>query len=43
VARTHLAAELDRRGVAHTVIGDALSPRTAAAAILDGRRWALAT
>ena len=42
VARTQLSAELDRRGLAHTTIGDCLSPRTAAAAILDGRRVALA-
>jgi len=41
VARTSLAAELAERGLAHAAIGDCLSPRTAAAAILDGRRIAM--
>jgi 2,4-dienoyl-CoA reductase-like NADH-dependent reductase (Old Yellow Enzyme family) len=41
VARTDLAVELDRHGVAHASIGDCLAPRTAAAAILDGRRVAM--
>ena len=43
VARAELAAELERLGVVNTSIGDCLAPRTAAAAILDGRRAALAT
>ena len=43
VARTELSAELDGLGIVHTSIGDCLAPRTAAAAILDGRRAALAT
>jgi hypothetical protein len=43
VARTDLSSALARLGVAHTPIGDCLAPRTAAAAILDGRRAALAT
>jgi hypothetical protein len=43
VARVELSAELDRLGVQHTSVGDCLAPRTAAAAILDGRRAALAT
>jgi hypothetical protein len=42
VARVELSAELDRLGVTHTLVGDCLAPRTAAAAILDGRRVALA-
>ena len=42
VARVELSAELDGLGVAHTSIGDCLAPRTAAAAILDGRRVAMA-
>jgi 2,4-dienoyl-CoA reductase-like NADH-dependent reductase (Old Yellow Enzyme family) len=42
LARVELAAELGRLGVDHVSIGDALAPRTAAAAILDGRRVALA-
>ena len=42
VARTELSAELRGQGTAHTAIGDCLAPRTAAAAILDGRRAALA-
>ena len=43
VARVELAAELEGLGVVTTSIGDCLAPRTAAAAILDGRRAALAT
>jgi hypothetical protein len=42
VARTGLAEDLRRQGITHTAIGDCLAPRTAAAAILDGRRAALA-
>jgi 2,4-dienoyl-CoA reductase-like NADH-dependent reductase (Old Yellow Enzyme family) len=42
VARTELSDALGAAGIAHTLIGDCLSPRTAAAAILDGRRAALA-
>ena len=42
VARTELSTELRGQGTAHTAIGDCLAPRTAAAAILDGRRAALA-
>lgn len=42
IARTDLADALQRRQLAHSVIGDCLAPRTAAAAILDGRRAALA-
>lgn len=42
VARSGLAEELASRNVAHAAIGDCLAPRTAAAAILDGRRTALA-
>ncbi len=42
VARVELSAALDGLGVAHTSIGDCLAPRTAAAAILDGRRVAMA-
>jgi 2,4-dienoyl-CoA reductase-like NADH-dependent reductase (Old Yellow Enzyme family) len=42
VARTQLSTELRAQGTAHTAIGDCLAPRTAAAAILDGRRAALA-
>ena len=42
VARTELSTELRRLGVFHSSIGDCLAPRTAAAAILDGRRAALA-
>ena len=42
VARVELSAELDGLGVSHTSIGDCLAPRTAAAAILDGRRFAMA-
>ena len=42
VARVELSAELERLGVTHTLVGDCLAPRTAAAAILDGRRVALA-
>jgi 2,4-dienoyl-CoA reductase-like NADH-dependent reductase (Old Yellow Enzyme family)/thioredoxin reductase len=42
VACTGLSQELLRRGITHTAIGDCLAPRTAAAAILDGRRAALA-
>ena len=42
VARVELSTELDGLGVAHTSIGDCLAPRTAAAAILDGRRVAMA-
>lgn len=41
VARTDLAAALAERQVPHTTIGDCRSPRTAAAAILDGRRTAM--
>jgi FAD dependent oxidoreductase len=43
VARTELSEALHRHGIAHAAIGDCLAPRTAAAAILDGRRAALAT
>jgi predicted NAD/FAD-dependent oxidoreductase len=42
VARTALAHDLRVAGIAHVTVGDCLSPRTAAAAILDGRRTALA-
>ena len=42
VARTELSTELRRQGTAHIAIGDCLAPRTAAAAIIDGRRAALA-
>ncbi|HZI46075.1 MAG TPA: FAD-dependent oxidoreductase, partial [Ilumatobacter sp.] len=42
LARIELSAELRGQGTAHTAIGDCLAPRTAAAAILDGRRAALA-
>ena len=42
LARSDLSAELARLGVAHVSIGDCVAPRTAAAAILDGRRVALA-
>jgi NADPH-dependent 2,4-dienoyl-CoA reductase/sulfur reductase-like enzyme len=42
VARTDLVVALGDRALAHTAIGDCLAPRTAAAAILDGRRAALA-
>jgi 2,4-dienoyl-CoA reductase-like NADH-dependent reductase (Old Yellow Enzyme family) len=41
VARVELSVELDRLGVRFTLVGDCLAPRTAAAAILDGRRAAL--
>jgi hypothetical protein len=43
VARTDLSSEPDRLAVARASIGDTLAARTAAAAILDGRRAALAT
>ena len=43
VARAELSAELEGLGIVTTSIGDCLAPRTAAAAILDGRRVALAT
>jgi 2,4-dienoyl-CoA reductase-like NADH-dependent reductase (Old Yellow Enzyme family) len=43
VARTELLEELARAGIAHTAIGDCVAPRTAAAAILDGRRVGLQT
>jgi hypothetical protein len=42
VARTDLSRALDQHHIVHSAIGDCLSPRTAAAAILDGRRAALA-
>jgi hypothetical protein len=42
VARTGLADALRQAGITHIAIGDCLAPRTAAAAILDGRRAALA-
>jgi hypothetical protein len=42
VARTDLSTGLGELGIAHTPIGDCVAPRTAAAAILDGRRAALA-
>jgi hypothetical protein len=43
VARSDLSTQLEELGVNHTPIGDCLAPRTAAAAILDGRRTAIAT
>jgi hypothetical protein len=43
VARTELLEQLARAGIAHTAIGDCVAPRTAAAAILDGRRVGLLT
>jgi 2,4-dienoyl-CoA reductase-like NADH-dependent reductase (Old Yellow Enzyme family)/thioredoxin reductase len=42
IARTDLSRALAEQGTVHTTIGDCLSPRTAAAAILDGRRTAMA-
>ncbi len=40
VARTDLAAALDRAGVAHHAIGDCVSPRRASLAIYEGRQLA---
>jgi 2,4-dienoyl-CoA reductase-like NADH-dependent reductase (Old Yellow Enzyme family) len=41
VARTDLADALERRGIPHTVVGDAFAPRTALEAAFEGRRAGL--